>query len=617
MNNAKYLTAHWKHVLYCLAGVVFLVISPGRSYAVKLLFWILIGICAQQLFELYYKNLKDNNISNSGNKFINKDVFIIVFVGVLVFLPILSTPFYFQDEYWNYPGYVVDSEVIWSYGRIFQSLFGMMFSFLNPQNIYIGRWFTVFWAIILAFYLYNWLWKESQNRWLSLLISMAICYSSVMVDCVAYLSINSFIFGVILVCISTILFEKAFTARIAKKKSLKYLIVSVLCLYCSIHSYQLVLTTIFLLYAIKVWYSKERKKIVIQFWANIFLMVVVVGVYYASIILANNINGTVLNTRAQFISDIPQLIQKIQWFCLHVLPAAIDRIIVVFGGRAIISSKNYWYYLNYRSDISLEVIWLLRGIILLMVFGTIIMYLYRTHKILESLFLFLAIPASYGIYLLLLENGYLTYYAFPLISLLLFYIAMFIYEIIKIITNNRESIVCYIGTAIICWIGIQTYVYANDFWVQTNKESYDFLYHSLETNLCNQDNDVNWIHVYGTPNPEQNTAYSVFAVELICRELGIDYTDYRITSTNNFEYALTMPEGDMSIAEEKLDDLEIKKLKEFYSYDQTYNQYYWNYKAGIDEINEIRELFIKADLMPDKSDNAVIVDLTWVNGIWK
>ncbi len=621
MNQKKIiveLRKYWFYLIYLLGGIVFLATSPGKAYAVKLLFWILMAVCVRQLLQMYCQNIKDDGTLNKFFQF--KDFYIICFFGILVFLPILSTSYYFQDEYWNYPGYLTDSEVIWSYGRIFQSLFVILFSFVTPQNNYLGRWFTVFWAILLTFFLYNWLWKESHNRWFSLLTSMAICYSSVMADCVGYLSINSFIFGVLLVCISTTLFEKAFiTYSSSKKAFIKYLLLSIICLYSSIHSYQLALVMVFPLYAIKVWYSQDRGKIVTQFFSNMFMIISVVGVYYVSIILMNSANGTALNSRALVIDGLSQLSQKIQWFFLQVLPAAVDRIIAAILGKSIINSKNYWYYLTYLPDISLRAIWLLRGIFFLMVFGIILIYLIRTHKLLETLFMLLAVPASYGIYLLLQEDGYLTYYAFPLISLLVFYICMFMYEVMKLIFRKRRNIVRYMGIAIICWIGIQTYIYSNDFWVKTNKESYDFLYHSLETKLINStdEEDIQWIHVYGTPSSGQNTAYSIFAVDLICRELGINCTDYRITSTNNFYYSLVMPAQDMKIAEERLSSQEIERLKEFYSYDQAYGQYSWNGTASENELKEIRGLFVKADLIPDESDHALIVDLTWVKSAWK
>ena len=372
-------------------------------------------------------------------------------------------------------------------------------------------------------------------------------------------------------------------------------------------SYQFTIEVIFVCLAIKFWYCQEFTKNFIKSLFYILLNGGVFTIYYASIILLGQGN---VSSRATTIENIEEVIHKITWFFCSVLPNCIYRIIAIFFGRTVFANKNYMYEMIVKEEYST----ILRGLsilILSIIIVGILVLVWKQKQLWRGGALLLCLPGTYCIYLLLREDGYLTYYAFSLISLLIFMFLASLYEIVRlfrkhVIENYRIAVLAFII------ILIQSNIYNDDYWVAENLKIYDYIYNTLKVENSNQR-----IHVYGTPVPYSNTAYSVFAVSRALEELELKTENYIITCTNNRDFVASMPVNTFDEICERVKPKDIELLNKFYFYDDSYNQYYLSdYSfANEDSMKEIRRILKEGGILPNEEDSTVI-DITWIENVW-
>jgi hypothetical protein len=253
----------------------------------------------------------------------------------------------------------------------------------------------------------------------------------------------------------------------------------------------------------------------------------------------------------------------------------------------------------------------------LLSFGIVLLFL-RKKNILDIVMLICFVPMSYYSLLVLKENGYLTYYAIPIISIILIYFIFIVSEILsmKFLNFSSEKISKYfygIVSILVIVLALQNNIYIRQFWVGTNKEGYNFLKNTLSVQL----KDKKKIHIYGVLTPGQGNIYSVFATKLALKELGYDTKNFQITASDN-DHLISI------IQSEVLDSIKTKISKEefgclfaHYKFDKTYSRYiYSEENINASDSDSLKWIYIKSGLLPESYSDVALVDLTWIKAYW-
>lgn len=602
---------------FCVLSVVFFKTFKFGHIGLNLLFGSSLALAIVGTIDYSFDSKKRKNVKwLEGNKY----SLAVILLGVFIFLPIISSTYYYYDEYWMFPGH--DSgllNMIVSLGRVHQALLSQYFSFVNPTNIFIVRGFQVFFAISLTLIINQWMVEHSNDRKKSFLISVIIGFSSAMIDSTGYAAILSYTFGLVLASLSVVYFDKAIASFKEKKynKSIILLIFSLFMIINSLHAYQISITIIFFMYAIKIFYSSKDLNIMKDIFSYLPHLLISGGIYKISLAVLISSLSIQINSRASMISTLSQLINKIIWFFAIVIPASIKRIVAIFTGRMIFSNKNYWYHISAKDN--LEPVVLIFAIIILglIIFALFFQYM-RDKRLTVIILLLLIIPASYSVFLILEENGYLTYYAYPLISVLLFYMLNGIYNLNCIIIDkisakySNKNFALFILCIVVCF---QSNIYARQFWVEENNLTYQFIKNSVYSIITND--SIKKIHIYGVPNYGQANVYSKFATELALNEFGKNINEYQITMSDNQNYMSRIEKVDFELIIEKLTREEAKKLETYYVFESTYSQYNILYdKINNKSLAELKYLFNKSGYIPENEEKVKIIDLTWVRDKW-
>jgi len=319
-------------------------------------------------------------------------------------------------------------------------------------------------------------------------------------------------------------------------------------------------------------------------------------------------------SRGGFI-EISDIVPKVKWFFTRVLPATFDRLTASVFGKLLFQEKNYLYTFHSISLV-IRISYYLFYVVLLS-FGIGLLFL-RKRKILDIIMLICFVPMTYYSLLVLKEYGYLTYYAIPIISLILLYFIFIVSEILsmKFLNFSKEKISKYfygIVSILVIVLALQNNIYIRQFWVGTNKEGYNFLKNTLSVQI----KDKKKIHIYGVLTPGQGNVYSVFATKLALKELGYDAKNFQITSSDN-DHLISI------IQSEVLDSLKTKISKEdfgfllsHYKFDKTYSRYLYsgNNISSLDS-DSLKWIYIKSGLLPENYNETALVDLTWIKAYW-
>ena len=309
--------------------------------------------------------------------------------------------------------------------------------------------------------------------------------------------------------------------------------------------------------------------------------------------------------------------QKIKWFLFFVIPNVLDRLTAAFFGKLIIQEKNYWGgYLNYLYQYFKILSYFLYAFIISL---GVILYFIKTKRYLEIIILTCFVPMSYYCFLILREYGYLTYYAIPILSLLLLYIILSIFEFvsskfIRIPINRKEKYFYWLISLLVIIMAIQNNIYIRQFWVETNKEGYHFLKNSLSLQI----KEKNRIHIFGVLNPGQGNIYSVFATKLALKELGYNPQNFIITVSDNDKLISIIQDDMLKEMKKNITQEELNFLLLFYQHDTKYSRYIYNAgRIDIEKSNILKSIFIKSSFLPGSYENSAVVDLRWISPIWQ
>jgi len=322
-----------------------------------------------------------------------------------------------------------------------------------------------------------------------------------------------------------------------------------------------------------------------------------------------------LISRAEHVNSLADVFEKIRWFISTIIPSVFDRIAASIFGSFEFVEKNYYYFITYSKPFIRSVT---ITISLSMIIVSFLLLYFRKRNIMEILLLVIFIPLSYFTYLILKENGYLTYYAIPLISLIFFYILTLGLEvrffISRVFTQRYDKKINQIGkyimVIIIFVLLIQNNFYIRNGWIAANLEPYQFLKNSLKVKAAS----TNHIHVYGVITPGQGNIYSAFATNLALKELGYNPNDFIITVSDNDMVISIIQENDFKIMSNKISSEDVDYLLSTYIYDKVYSRFILN-KSDISDIGlcKLRTILRKAELIPGNLEHVIMVDLRWVS----
>lgn len=538
---------------------------------------------------------------------LNKDhmVLIIVCGGMLVFSGALSYGFYYHDDYWNYPGYPYFQRIDWGLGRPFQCLIANLFGTITPSISFYARWFTLFWGVLLTIFLFQWVNIKTGRTFYALSVAVILGYNSAMADCVSYLAISSYIYGIVLMTISLYLFEQAYIDyKDNWKKAAMMGILSMVMCFTALMAYQLTYTMVFLLYAMKIMYEKDVKSSINQAFIHLGEVFLCLLTYYAIMSYIG------IGERGGHISTIGEVQDKIIWFFNVVIPSVTDRIIGMFFGKSVFINIDFSSAMAWRQGFEIFKIISRVSVWCLVIWGILIISKAKKKAWLNFILICL-IPLSYSPFLLLKESGYMTYYAFPMLLLLLFYMIVgFESIIIKCIKSAKaRKILVLLCTVLVCF---QTYYYEDKGYVEQNKKAFDYIKESIQAELAHT--KLSHIHLFGSPRAGEDVYYSVKAAELALRELGLENDEIEI-SASSYYYVPRIEEDIFMSAVESLNDIDRKRFEEYYIYDM--GNYYIDYSkiVLIEDLEFIRNCSLEIGLIP-QSGETLLIDLTWIKGTW-
>ena len=541
----------------------------------------------------------------------NKYPFLLLIFAVITFLPLLTESYLFYDDYWAFASSDNGATAGLHYARLFQGMLSDYFSFAFPSRMYIIRIFMAGMSILFSLVLFSWIEKHSKNRRFAFLITCLVSLSSPIVDCIAYPALMTYSFGLVAAAVSVLTFERAFYLWSKyKQQAIVMFGATFVLLFTAFQCYQIVLPVLFLMFAVYAYYAKERKELVKIFFSYMTFFAIAVAFSFLSVYLLDTSGN--ISPRGRTISSYYEFTEKIKWFFLFILPAAMNRILAAVGGRLLFASKNYWYTLSFV-DMPAFLILLIKGCGWSLVAAGLVSCGVKQKKLLETLFLALCIPGSYFVFLVLAENTYHTHYAYVLISLLIVYMALGLKWFLELVSLKRKKI-----TAVFICLAVlgmfQANVYIRQFWVAENQSSYGYIKNTLAASY--ERNPSTWIHVYGTPNPGQAEIYSVFAVRTALGELGHKADEFKITVSHNEYFLVIMENHVFHEVLSRLTPEEQYRMHSYYDYGEAFNNYRLNtLDPGI--MPDLQYLLRKAGFLPEPNDTSVLViDLRWISPVW-
>ena len=617
-----------KIVFLCLSAWIVLIwivfrLTGYSNLSVKIAFlacnFIALFLFLQYVFDLFKFNhialcVKQNNSSTLTINIYNRYYLILIAVCLVVYFPFLINGYFYYDDYWNFSGSKANYTLtLLQQMRPFHGLLADLFWFVSPSQGYIIKWFSVACALVYGLLLFKWLKQNSGAGYFSLLLAIILVAASALSDHIGYSATISFLPGMILASLSVIYYDMLYHSfwQANKQRTIFLIAIVIVALIFSFMFYQISTQIVFLFLAIRVYFNREKNFKYVACYSFLFSFSAII--YYVLGKFLIHYFGIVASSRGALIG-IGDIQHKTMFFLKQVLPASFDRISAIFGGRLVISDINYWHTLSYHT---LLLKYFSYAVILSCILSALVFFLRDRRKLIDAAILIAFVPASYYCFLIIKENGYLTYYAFSLISLLLFYIAIGISSIISTIHNRYAKRGALLKTSILLVLAIivciQNNIYISQFWVRTNQESYNHIKHTIATQI----KFLNKIHVFGVLTPGQGNIYAMFATNWALRELERNPEDFTITVSENEYFIPIIQDATFKEMSKILSLEELEFLRGFYIRDDTYGRFLWSHgQSDETKMQKLRELFTKCGLLPDDYSDIIVVDLRWVSTTW-
>jgi hypothetical protein len=563
------------------------------------------------------------NYKEIGQKRFSKYELLLPVTILIVAFPLLTETYLYYDDWWVIDGQVTTTlQSLLRYGRPFQSLVHVVFGDLTIENAYVFKWFYLPILILFSILLFRWVKDKSQNEFLSFFLACVVGLFGPAMDLLGYTSTSMFTVSILFTVFSVICIDKAYSLVVhhAQKTSMYWFALAVVSLFAANFAYQLGPQIFFFFLAIELYLSNDHKINFKKYFTYALSFALSNGLYLLFFRVLHKFSNAEFQTnRSSVVHSIGQIREK-AGFYWGVIKQSLYQIFTSFTGNLFVSQRYHGYYISFTHN-KLGTIVLI-SITLFIVIG-LIAYWIRTKNALGSLLLLLFIPLTYYGFLLLSESGYLTYYAYAHISILLFYFLMGVVESLRFIAYilgktikklRQEAIqnqlIKVMMLLMLVVIGLVSNIYIRDFYIKYNTVLYEYVKNNIVVSL--DTGERSRIHVYGNITPLNADVYSRFIVEAALRDLGKEPNDYLITYSKYKNLLERIEEKVFVAIEDKVSAEEYEFLLNFYTLSPHYRQYtLTNFPSEQDQVL-MQDIFKKAGLLPDPMGNdSIIIDITW------
>ena len=541
---------------------------------------------------------------------------------IITTLPLLTESYFYYDDWWTIGNpQILNKQGFVAFGRPIQALLACLFDKISIHNAFLCKWMFLPAIILYALVLYRWVFSKTQAGFFSLLIASTLSMFAPAMDLLGYTATSAFAYSILFSALSVICFERAYTSYWQRKKSHLLLnsIFAFLLLFAASLAYQLGTQIVFVFLSVEVYFSKRKESLLIKNGTFLIFFAVTNGFYLMFIKFLNwfylvDITGN----RSQMIDSISQVVGKFHFY-IKVIVQSLMQVVAAFTGSGFISERYHGYYISFSDPFVGK---LLLYFVVVMILVAFISYIHRTRNILGLLSLFVFLPMSFFVFLILSENGYLTYYAFAHISLIMFYFMMgsiasaqFIWRKILIPLKGKLSAAgdfkpATIIAPILVICALVSNYYIRDFYINFNSNIYNFVKYSLQTGL--ESGEVKRIHIFGSISPINADVYSRFVAETALKDLDTNPKDYLITFSKSKNYLARIEEVDYLNILINLSDNDKQILENFYSLDPTYRQYNINVYPSKEDQIILHRIFVTSGIIPENSSlDTLVIDLTW------
>jgi hypothetical protein len=607
-------------VLLCAGMFVFehLWLSPGFSF-IKFLFAAFFSITC--VFFAKYVFLYDRALlPQTAAPWYEREAHPLIIAGAVIFVysPLLTEGQYWYDDYWSFIGAHLPERIAGGLTmmRPFHALLGEMFWFVLPSHAYYIKWFSVACLLAYSLTMYSWLLRKSAQSFLSLSITLALSLFSPLSDHIAYSATLSILPAMLAGGLSVIAFDNFFNKMRAKEwiGAALFAAASGFILLFAFLLYQVGAAIVFLFLIISLYFDKESSSSIHFSISYVLFFGLCSFAYLLFGRFLLDFHDLDLWQQRSGLVTLHDIVPKAHFFFQTVMPAACDRLGLSLLGRLATSDKCYWHFIQYNS------LWLRNAVLLAFVAGISIVcfsYLLRRKKYAGFSMMLASIPMSYFVFLILKEDGYLTYYALPLLSVIFFFFIVALKEIISLFSNlkrrgalpaHRDAMIAALFILLVCVVGFQNNLYIRQYWVGTSKEGYNYLINTLSL----QADKKRKVHVFGVLIPGQGNVYSIFAAKVALKELGYNPDTFSITTSDD-EQKVSVIQGDtLESIKKYITPEDLQFILSSYLYDATYNRYVCN----ISPSARLKGILTKAGLLPDDYSKMAVVDLRWIKPTW-
>ena len=442
------------------------------------------------------------------------------------------------------------------------------------------------------------------------------------VDCIAYASIFPISWSLMLSAISFVIYLKA---RNARKFKIILLIESGVCLFSAFCFYQVGTPVVFLMYIIaeKTKENNEERKSTTLLRAMSYLLYygITVIAYLAITKVLQLMTGVVggQQARSEIILSINQFIEKVNWFLKDVCPQSFTRLTGILFGNSLFIENNMFYHCTYLKN-SLGIFF--NSIFVILIAISIINTAWKQRNFWYVVISIMAVPLSFWPFLILPESAFITYYAMGIIYLFLWYVLDGIMVVMNAIKNRlREGLGFKLSNVsgdvltgiLIMIVLLKSNAYAENAWVNYNRDAYEYLANNIVSELMDSKNDVDTIILKESIGPLLDD-YVVACIQDVLVEMGYNADDYQIINSAD-SYALSeFTDREAVKMKDVLGEKAADEVLAYYLHDNMYGRWLMAKGAQSDSEKEfLRECFIKTGLMAEENERAISISLEGFN----
>jgi hypothetical protein len=549
----------------------------------------------------------------------------LVIVIIIAVFPLLTESFLYFDDWWMIgTNLVIGKEFLVMLGRPVQILLAATMNFVNIRNAFLFKWAFLPAVIFYAIILYRWLSVKTHDNVFSFAAAGILSGFAPVVDLLGYTSTSAFIYSVVFSALSVVCFEYAwkFFQNGEKQRGFIGIALSFALLFTALLTYQMGPQIIFIFLSIEIYFGEKIKALLKKYAAFLFLFAASYGFYMLFIKSMTRIYQVQLTTnRSQIVNSLSQVVGKINFYKL-VLEQSIMQVIAAFSGNSLVMERYHGYIISFSDQLVGGGVFF---VVVFIVFMAFVGYWIRIRSVLGVLTLLVFIPASDFVFLVLSESGYLTYYAFAHISLIMFYFIAGLVSMAQLLLgktkpapednpNKISPLSRVVAPLLVVCVLISNY-YVRDFYVNYNSAVYNFVKYTIQAAV--ESGTVKRIHVAGLISPLYADVYSRFVAEAALKDLGENPAEYKITFSRSKYFLARIPEADYLAIKQAVSDSDAIKLDEAYVLDPTYRQYHIKTYPSKEDQVELQRIFLTAGAIPQiSSPGTLIIDLTWTDNAY-